>query len=74
MKNVTVILNAREYKIELHHSDSDAGIWKVRLWRKTFLWFRKRISSDWFIDGKQALAFAQEMKRKYEGVSQVAQQ
>ena len=64
MKDITVISDARDCFIQLIHSDSDAGVWKVRRWEKIF-WFKKRISSDWFIDGDQALAFAQAMKREH---------
>jgi len=62
MKNRTVISNDRDCFIELLHRDSDPGVWKVRRWKK-FLWFKKRISSDWFTDRQQALAFVNEMKR-----------
>jgi len=37
----------------------------VNRWKKT-LWFKKRISSKWFIDGKQAFAYANELRRRYE--------
>lgn len=57
----TTILNTRNSLIELTHSDSDAGSWKVRRWKR-FLWFKRRISSDWFLDEKQALVFAQQLK------------
>jgi hypothetical protein len=30
------------------------------------MWSKKQISSDWFVDEKQALAFASEIKRKHE--------
>jgi hypothetical protein len=69
MKNRTVISNDRDCFIELLHRDSDPGVWKVRRWKK-FLFFKKRISSVWFIDGEQALAYARRMKREYEGMKQ----
>jgi hypothetical protein len=61
MKNITVLSNARDCFIELTHRSSDPGSWIVRRWTK-FLWFRKRISSDWFNDERQAIAFANAMK------------
>jgi hypothetical protein len=64
MKNITVISNARDCTIEVTHRDSDPGTWVVRQFEK-LIWFRKRISSDWFTDRQQALAFAEEMKRKH---------
>jgi hypothetical protein len=66
MKNVTVISNARDSFIELTHRDSDPGSWIVRRWTK-FMWFKKRVSSDWFNDKQQALQFANEMKREHNG-------
>jgi hypothetical protein len=65
MKNVTVISNHRGYLIELTHRSSDPGSWIVRSWTK-FLWFRKRVSSDWFNDEHQALQFANKVKREHE--------
>lgn len=64
MKHITVISNARDCRIEIIHRGSDPGVWIVRRWKK-FLWLKKRISSDWFIDGKQARAFANDLKRKH---------
>jgi hypothetical protein len=49
--------------IEVTHRPSDPGSWIVRRWRR-FLWFRKRISSHWFLDQEQATAFARKMKRE----------
>jgi hypothetical protein len=59
MKNITVISNDREHFVELTHHDSDPAVWIVRRSRK-FMWFKKRISSDWFYDKQQALVFANE--------------
>jgi len=66
MKDVTIISNTREYCIELTHRDSDPGLWIVRRWKK-FMWFKKRISSNWFSDKQQALAFAHAMKQGHDG-------
>ncbi|MBI4546923.1 MAG: hypothetical protein HY707_03020 [Ignavibacteriae bacterium] len=68
MKNITIISNARGCFIELTHHDSDPGTWIVRRWRK-FLWFKKQISSHWFNDEHQAIAFAHELKREHNGHS-----
>jgi hypothetical protein len=61
MEHVTIILNDRDSLIELLHHDSDPGLWIVRRWKKN-LWFKKRLSSDWFNDKNQAMDFAQQMK------------
>jgi len=68
MKNITVISDLRDCFIELTHRDSDPGSWVVRRWKK-FMWFRKRISSDWFADRQQALAFGNQMKREHVALS-----
>jgi hypothetical protein len=64
MKNVTVISNNRDSIIEVSHRSSDSGAWIVGEWRRK-LWYRKRISSHWFIDKEQAFAFAHELKREH---------
>lgn len=60
----TIISNIRKCFIEILHNGSDPSVWIVRRWKK-ILWFKKRISSDWFINKQQAFAFASEMKRQY---------
>jgi hypothetical protein len=64
-KNIAVISTTRDYYIELTHHESDPGMWIVRHWKK-FLWFRRRISSDWFNDERQARAFGVEIQQKQE--------
>ncbi len=66
MTNVIVISTARDCFIDLTHRDSDASIWIVQRWKKSF-WFKKRISSNWFNDEHQAIAFACEMKLRHDG-------
>lgn len=68
MKSVTVISNSRGCLIELTHRSSDPGSWIVTRWAR-FLWFRKRVSSDWFNDEQQALQFANKLKREDDGHS-----
>ncbi len=65
MKKSMVISNVADCFIELIHRDSSPTTWIVRRSRKN-LWFKKRISSHWFIDGGQALLFAREMKQKHD--------
>jgi hypothetical protein len=64
MENI-VVSTIRKSIIEVSHDDSDPGSWIVRRWKRV-LWFRKRISSDWFISKEQAMEFAHEMKRTSE--------
>ena len=64
MKRRTIVSKNRKCFIKLLHRDSDPGVWIVQRWEKTF-WFKKRISSNWFIDGSQALAFAKKMEREH---------
>jgi hypothetical protein len=65
MKEIFVISNDRDCFIELTHRDSDPSVWIVRRWTK-FMWFKKQISSDWFINRSQAFAYAKEMKREHD--------
>ena len=65
MKQATVLSTARECFVEIVHNDADPGSWIVNRWRG-FRWFRRRISSNWFIDGQQAFAYANELKREHE--------
>jgi len=63
MQDIIVIADTGGCLIELTHRSSDPGSWIVRRWRK-FLWLKKRISTDWFLDKQEALAFAARMKRE----------
>ena len=65
MNDVTLISAARDCFVEITHRHSDSGSWIVRRWRK-FLWFKIRVSSNWFNDEHQAIAFANEMKQAYD--------
>lgn len=61
MKQTLVISSDRDCRIEVTHRDSDPGMWIVRRW-KNGLWFKKQVSSDWFTDREQAVAFARALK------------
>jgi len=56
-----IVLNTPDCYIELIHRDSEPALWIVRRSTK-LLWFKKRVSSHWFNDKRQALAFANEIK------------
>ena len=62
-ENRTIISNLRDCFIEVLHHESDPSVWIVRRWKK-ILWFKKRISSDWFISRQQAFAYANEIKQQ----------
>jgi hypothetical protein len=56
----TIISKSRNCFIEVLHRGSDPSIWIVRRWKR-ILFFKKRISSDWFINRQQAYTYAYEM-------------
>jgi hypothetical protein len=64
LKNL-VVSSDRDCFVELIHRESDPATWIVKRWKK-FLWFKKKISSDWFSDEQQAMAFANEMKLSHQ--------
>jgi hypothetical protein len=66
MTKNTTISNDPECFIQLIHSDSNPTVWLVKRSRK-ILWFKKRLSSDWFTSGQTALEFARKMKRQNTG-------
>jgi hypothetical protein len=66
MQAITIISNARDCFIELTHRNSDPYEWSVKRWKK-FLWFKKRISSNWFSDKHQAIAFACDLRLRHAG-------
>ena len=70
-QNRTIISNIRNCFIEVLHHNADPSTWIVRRWKK-FLWFKKRISSDWFINRQQAFAYAHEMKGTYTWLQSIA--
>ncbi len=66
MKNTTILSNVRHCFITLTHSYSDPSSWIVKRWTK-LMWFKKLISTDWFNNEQQALAFANKIKREHHG-------
>ncbi len=62
MKHTNIVSDDRSCYITLTHDDNDPAMWIVRRWKK-IMWFKKRISSNWFIGKEQAMTFATEMKR-----------
>jgi len=67
MNNRTIVSNNPKCFVEVLHRDSDPSVWIVRQWRKGF-WLRKRVSSNWFINEQQALAFAQRIQRQHDAI------
>jgi hypothetical protein len=63
-QNRTVTSDIRKCFIVVLHRETDPCTWIVRCWEKIF-WFKRRISSDWFINRYQAFAFAGELKQNY---------
>jgi hypothetical protein len=64
-KSLTVLSNDRDCYITLMHHETDPAMWAVRRWQK-ILWFKKRISSNWFTGKEQAKTFAEDMKRTHD--------
>ena len=67
MTKKTIVSTGRECFVEIVHNDSDPHSWIVNRWRG-IKWFRTLVSSNWFIDGQQAHAFANELRRKQENL------
>jgi len=51
------------YTVELEEIKATGTTWIVRVYRKIFF-FRKRVSSDWFLDGTQAERFASRLREE----------
>ena len=47
------------YRVSVTNTEGLGSSWVVRIYRRRFL-FRKKISSDWFLDKDQALRFAEQ--------------
>jgi hypothetical protein len=53
----------KSYAVELTQTPGNGAPWTVRVFKKTLLG-RKRMSSDWFLDGEQAKRFAGQIEQK----------
>lgn len=54
------IVSVGNFIIEVTQMHGAGGNWLVRVYRKLFL-FKKRVSSDWFLDETQARTFAEQI-------------
>jgi len=52
----------KNYSIDLTQTKGNGAPWTVRVYKKT-LFFRRLISSDWFLNGDQAKRFAEQVAR-----------
>jgi hypothetical protein len=66
MRYTSVLSNAKRCFITITHNYSDPSSWIVKRWTK-LMWFKKLISTDWFNDEQQALAFAAKIKCEHHG-------
>jgi hypothetical protein len=57
-----IVPSDKRYSIELTQTTGNGSPWTVRVFKKT-LFFRRRISSDWFLNGDQARRFAEQIAR-----------
>jgi hypothetical protein len=64
-KHVTIISNARDCFIEVIHPEAAQANWIVRRWKKGLV-FKKRISSDWFLERQQAFEYAKKLQKQCE--------
>jgi len=54
--------NQGGYQVEVVRIAGQGSAWIVRVYKKLFF-CRKRVSSDWFVDGAQAERFAQRLRK-----------
>ncbi|HEY6953466.1 MAG TPA: hypothetical protein VI758_13755 [Bacteroidota bacterium] len=73
MKKRTVIMSGRDCFVEVMHHLSDPNSWVVNRWQG-MMFFRTRISSNWFIDKQQAFTFAGALRRAHEERTKSAKQ
>ena len=52
-----------KFHVELEQIPKLGAPWIVRVYRRFFI-FKKRISSDWFLDGEQAKTFAERLAKE----------
>ena len=53
----------KTFTIELRQISRGGSPWIVRVYKKFFL-FKRRVSSDWFLDGEQAKLFSEQLARE----------
>jgi hypothetical protein len=53
------------YTVEIQKIEGIGTTWIVRVYKK-ILFFRKRVSSDWFLDGLQAERYATQLRGELE--------
>lgn len=51
------------YSVNVEKIEGLGTTWIVRVFRKIFI-FRKRVSSDWFLDGAQAERYASQVREE----------
>jgi hypothetical protein len=56
----------RNYSITLEQTANTGSVWLVRVYKKRLLW-KKRVSSDWFLDADQARKFAEQLASELGG-------
>ena len=62
-----MVVSVGSYTIEVEQVVEKGKVWNVCLRRKGI--FKRRVSSDWFLDEKQAEAFAKSLAEKLTGNS-----
>ena len=61
----TTFNTANGYSVEIEQIEGLGASWIVRSYRKIFF-LRRKLSSDWFLNGEQARVFANQLLRDLE--------
>ena len=62
--------NVNGFIVIVQHRENIGTPWVVQTYRKMFFW-KRRISSDWFLDGDQAKLFAKQLSVELEHGSEL---
>jgi hypothetical protein len=56
----------KNYSVTVEQSPDAGSVWLVRVYRRGLLW-KRRVSSDWFLDPDQARKFAGQLTEDLSG-------
>jgi hypothetical protein len=59
----TITHTTNGFSVEIGQTEGNGDPWIVRSYRK-LAFFRRRLSSDWFLNGEQAKAFADQLVKE----------
>lgn len=61
----TILTTTTGYSVEIEQIDSLGAPWIVRSYRK-LAFLRRKLSSDWFLNGEQAKIFAEQLIKDFQ--------